>query len=311
MVLACAAPGFCNRLVGDTTHRGLNPDTDLTFFVCGDTHLGHVGEGNKHETQIAAMNALPGKAYPASFLGETVAVPRGVWIVGDLTDNGLLTQWNRFVSLYGLTGSDGMLHSPVFEGYGNHDIRYNRTFVKDGIKARHGTLHYSLNWEGIHIANCNIYPGATTTASQSLSWLINDLAVNVGRSGRPVIIMMHYDFLPPISEVIYWTDAERATFKRAIAGYNILGIFHGHWHNTFHYKWEGYDIYNVGATRSDQSESFAVVHITDDIMEVANYRWVPGDLTGNLAQWEGWAHSKPILLPVRTAVPSHAWTLYE
>ena len=140
---------------------------DLTFFVCADVHVGDVNEADNHENQIAAMNALPGKPWPEGFSGATVDEPRGVLVAGELTNTGIQAQWNRFVALYGLDGTDGTLEFPVYEGYGNHDLSSGRTIVKNGIIARHGTLHRSYDWEGVHIVQCNLYPGSTAGASGS------------------------------------------------------------------------------------------------------------------------------------------------
>ena len=227
---------------------------------------------------------------------------------GDITEDGYLSEWESFVARYGLDGTDANLHYPVFEGYGNHDIHSQRATVKNGIRARHKALHYSLDVGGVHFANCNLFPGDTDEAEYSLTWLKTDLANRVGASERAVLIFMHYDLLPQTG-TIWWTEDERSAFARAIAGYNVVAIFHGHLHNTSHYSWQGYDVYNVGAAKTTDSESFAVVHITDTRFEAANYRWTPGDLTGS-GKWTGWAHSKSI----RTGPPPlkvRDWALYE
>ena len=66
-------------------------------------------------------------------------------------------------------------------------------------------------------------------------------------------------------------------------------------------------MYNVGATKGGQT--FTVVRITDDFMEVANRRWVTGFTTG-ASYWWDWTYAKTISFPPEpTAVA--AWPLYN
>ena len=61
-----ATAGAQTRVTTDTA------STDVTFFVCADLHFGLDGIDIKHDSQIAAMNALPGKPAPPNFQSGTV-----------------------------------------------------------------------------------------------------------------------------------------------------------------------------------------------------------------------------------------------
>ena len=78
----------------------------------------------------------------------------------------------------------------------------------------------------------------------------------------------------------------RARFAAALKGYNVIGLFHGHFHGSGYYRWQGYDVYDVGSPKHG-AKDFFVVHVTDERLTVCswNYEARPG-------WW--WAHSKRI-----------------
>ena len=226
--------------------------TDVTFFVAADTHFGFRNIADLNKAQIVAMNSLPGTAYPPR-IGGAVARPKGVLIAGDLTEDGTLAQWKQFVAHYGLTGGDGLLAYPVYEGTGNHD-RESFLFqpVLSGVRKRHGSLTYSWDFGDVHLICLDLYPSAA-----NLRWLKRDLAA-AGRE-LPVVVYFHYSILGPFSD--WWGRREKQAFARAIAGFNVVGIFHGHFHGSGQYRWAGHDVYNVGSPRHGW-HSFAVVRVT-------------------------------------------------
>lgn len=255
--------------------RQLTGGTDVTFFVAADTHFGHEGIDKLNARQIAAMNALPGTAMPAG--AGVVRNPLGVLIAGDLTDRGRSAQWQQFVEHYGLTGSDGLLNYPVYECTGNHDRKsFISRPVLDAVRKRHGDLVYSWDWGDVHLVCLDLYPDAS-----NLRWLKRDLA-KVGRT-VPVVLYFHYSILGPYSD--WWSAGEKEAFRKAIDGFNVIGIFHGHYHGSMRYKWRGYDVYNVGSPRHGR-HSFAVVRVTDTTMAVASMNW-------GRTRW-GWWHTKAI-----------------
>ncbi len=251
----------------------------ITFFVTADTHLGSKQADKENPRMVAAMNSLPGQPYPWGVSGK-VAQPAGVLIAGDLTENGLSEQLDEFIRLYGLTGRDGVLKYPVFETAGNHDwdvpVQSDIRIVPSVVRKRHGGLAYAWEWGGVRMICLGIYPNEKTC-----SWLALRLA-EVGKD-KPVVLYLHYSFQGPYSDS--WNDSEKKRFAETIAGYNIIAIFHGHYHPSQRYKWEGCDIYNVGSCKHNQT-SFCVVRIENGELTVASWNW-------NTRGWE-WSHKKPL-----------------
>jgi cytolysin (calcineurin-like family phosphatase) len=260
---------------------------DLTFFLVSDTHYGLSAEGDKTIPKlIDAMNQLPGSPYPVS-VGGKVGKPSGVLHTGDITNSAKPAEWNLFVGDYGLRGGDGRLVYPVYETFGNHDggenlcVRqgiYERNKIRPGLTllSKNG-LHYSWDWQGIHFISGGISPGTTChpyDPAHSIEFINDDLAKNVGTSGRPVILMHHFGFDKEHS-LGWWPEEWRTNYYNIISKYNVIGILHGHAHTSFIYKWQGIDIYHPPHFRGDPKRNgpvthgFFVFHITDSELTVA------------------------------------------
>jgi cytolysin (calcineurin-like family phosphatase) len=197
-----------------------------------------------------------------------VDAPRGVLFTGDMTDNGHLDEFAEFEQVYGRTGKEGLLRFPVFEAIGNHDVNTTSP-IKPRVVARHGAIQYSFDWDDLHFVCLDMFPDAHT-----LSFLARDLA-RVGRQ-RPVILYFHYSLEGPYSD--FWEPEEKTAFGRAIAGYNVLAIFHGHEHRMGHYTWKGHPVFRPGAPRHS-SHHFLSVRVGQARMQVAardfdTRRWV-------------------------------------
>ncbi|MDD4890891.1 MAG: metallophosphoesterase [Phycisphaerae bacterium] len=263
---------------------------DATFLVTADLHFGartiltttqkedaSVTCEDAQKLMIAQMNAIEGQPYPRE-VGGKASKALGLLIAGDLTDDGDPDEWQSFVALYGLSGKEGLLKMPVFETLGNHD-RQPGAAVSKGIIQRHQAEHYSWDAGDLHIV-CLGEPN-----DDDLAFLLKDLPA-VGRQ-RPVVIYFHYSVVGPYSDDYWFGKADhRDRFAAALRGYNVVALFHGHFHGSGCYKWRGYDVYDVGAVKHG-SKDFIVLHVTDDRLTVAawNYEGKPG-------WW--WAHSKPI-----------------
>lgn len=261
--------------------------TDVTFLIASDTHYGldqwATNEALNKEC-IDRMNAIPGTAYPTE-IGGTVDSPRGVVLTGDLTDSGTSDNWygywilwwymDGFVDDYGVNG-EKRIDYPVYEGYGNHDIHNvsswvvpddiaNRNLSRPGVVNISGNgYHYSWDWDNVHLVQLNVYPGGAGDAADSLDFLIQDLADNVGGSRRPVVLFHHYGFDP--FGTGWWTQEERQAYYAAIEGYNVIAIFNGHNHATQHRRWNDIDTFTIA---NASSQKFFVVHITDNELVVA------------------------------------------
>lgn len=227
---------------------------DLTFLHISDQHYnvdedGETDGGRRLAKTIAAMNDLPGTSYPKEIGGE-VDEPRGVILTGDLVNDGIPAEWKIFVAQWGLTGEEGLIDYPVYEGAGNHDgppstVRNgHKGFIRRQIIKRNqqrpgvanvseNGLHYSWDWDNVHFVMLNEYAGPEddnryrgnpdydrkmqrygNPAEKSLQFLRRDLASQVGDSKRPIVLMQHYGFGPfplrPWGDDAAWWTEEHA-----------------------------------------------------------------------------------------------------
>ena len=286
-----------------TSRAALNPverrarrsgGLDVTFVVTSDTHFGSDASETDllgrprdpsleprgteiiNARSITAMNELPGRAWPEP-LGGSIGVPRGVLISGDLTENGEPWQWRAFTAYYGLNGGEGLLQYPVYETHGNHD-KHHSWFVLDRIRERHGATRYAFDWDDLHVVCLGEAPD-----DSDLAWLRADL--NQVGVDRPLVVYFHFPLRGPFSDNWFGRGSYRDGLRSALGGYNLIALFHGHYHATGRYHWASYDVYNVGASKH-RYHSFAVVRVTDTELRVAEYNY-------DQRVWEWW-HQKAI-----------------
>ena len=107
---------------------------------------------------------------------------------------------------------------------------------------------YSWDFGGLHLVQAHRFAGDRSKgAASGIPWLKQDLAANAA-DGRPVILFQHYGWDsfsierwdpsggsysdtgsgPPH----WWSDDDRQELLAALAGYNVIGIFHGDQHET-------------------------------------------------------------------------------
>ncbi len=260
------------------------PARDFTFFLCSDVHVGAENPTAKPpvtreqtlarlKTNLATMRGLAGQPCPQPGIG-TVAVPRGLFILGDLTDGHKEAarnqeQWQTFESLFPVTGlAFGGRKVPVFALAGNHDGA-PASPQRQGLLARHRALaqagrvsvvssngvHYALNWDGVHFLFLNLCaadaPDAETPfkfgkpgvggwndPQNAFAFLKDYLARQVGRSGAPVVILQHYGFDNfSLNDWNWWTPKQRRSLYELIKDYNVVAFMHGHDHHAAHYRW--------------------------------------------------------------------------
>jgi cytolysin (calcineurin-like family phosphatase) len=273
------------------------PAYEITLFLASDTHYGiSPAVAAANAKTVDAMNRLPGTAYPRE-LGGRVAVPLGVVVLGDLLNDAAAPDapvyWRQFVSDFGLNG-DGRLHFPVYELPGNHDGGDDRC-VRQGIRERNlrrpglasvseNGINYSWDWGLIHFVSLGLFGGSNGAGAVNpsegrsegpprlpgggLEFLAEDLARNVGRSGRPVVLLQHYGF--DLWGTSAWPERDRRALAVAIHGYNVIAFFWGHSHVVMRVDFEGIPTFCAGATQADPHPgSFLVVRIRRTEMGVA------------------------------------------
>ncbi|MBW2522881.1 MAG: hypothetical protein JRI23_01835 [Deltaproteobacteria bacterium] len=253
---------------------------DVTFLVVADTHFGthtvlpgSTALNPRPEPQrttlavvnqgfIAQMNLVAGRPYPAA-IGGHVQAPRGVLVAGDLTEDGKPQEWDEFVAHYGHSGKDAQLAMPVFAVQGNHD-KNRGDGVARALTKRHGGLYYGWRWDDLHLLALGEGPDRWV-----LEWLATQLE-SIGTEA-PVVLWMHYPLLGPYSRGNWFGKSSYAErLHDTIEGHRIIAIFHGHFHGSGHYRWRGYDVYNVGSPKH-RMRSFAVVRVTDDWLTVSSW----------------------------------------
>ena len=265
------------------TLGGAHAATDLTFFLTSDVHYGnHTAANDTNRNRLPGyMNNLPGVAYPSS-IGGTVATPRGLLIAGDLVERIDTVYWNEYTSVYGISG-EKKLKYPVFDAFGNHDF-YTTGTIKDTLYGVRKMIernaprrsyftsmdsagyHYSWDWDGVHFVNLNIYAGSSELGYngyrplKALEFLTEDLAKNVGTSGRPVILFQHYTMDANGNANNDWTNTMKSLVWNVVQNYNIIAILHGHSHSKKMYKWNGIDVIDNGAAILGD---MVVIKITD------------------------------------------------
>jgi cytolysin (calcineurin-like family phosphatase) len=240
-------------------------------------------------------------------------------------------QYRFFVADFGLDGTDGVLRFPAFETWGNHDgpppgkerhgfsfqanlQRRNRIRKAKGLisAVSENGLHYSWDWDDVHFVSLGIYPAdrqregvrysATWHAPQgALTFLKEDLADKVGRSGRPVVLMSHCGV-----DTDWWVPADWKAFYDAAKPYNVVLYLYGHT-GTGPRRWapDGergrWQLINTGNTTT----GFFVIQIVGDRLRAA-YRCKEGvdrvrrpgqpDTVTWSGQW-GWQHLLDSRLP--------------
>lgn len=238
------------------------------------------------------MNVLLGMDFPDSSWGK-VETPLGVISPGDLTFGSEQAQWDLYIGDYGLTGSEGLLNYPIYEGIGNRDstIVTNgitlRNQSRPGINISNNGLHYSWDWDDVHFINLNL----SYDTYESFTFLTNDLQQNLIFQKQPVIIYHYY-------------RANDTTYYNAISNYNVTAIIHGHEHKASNTLWNGIHVFTAPASYLSK---YYAIHISNNIIRVAE-RTSSGTWDN---YWEktfsNFIPSKPVMLPA-TAVAENEFT---
>ena len=230
---------------------------------------------------------------------------------GDLLDKGFDPKtappaWAEFVQDYGLSGSDGRLGFPVYEGFGNHDGMTGKSVSRAGIKERNKSrvgltavsangFHYSWDWDHVHCVQLNLFPGKDSAdcivgppnhdPEDALGFLKEDLAKHVGDGGKVVVDLLPLLLLRRHGRLVDRRRPRTASARRSRATACVL--IHGHSHGAYFYKWKGLRPISDGATARPEGQTgdFLVVHIT------------PTDLCVAQRKLDGWGITLKTPLP--------------
>jgi cytolysin (calcineurin-like family phosphatase) len=211
---------------------------------------------------IAQMNGIAQVEWPAKLGGGLIARPRAVLSLGDLIDNGDTKVGDRVIgreqfALYaadfGVFPGAARLAYPTMECWGNHDgppvgkeksgfslqaelIARNRQRQAKGVLANLSAngLHTSWDWDDVHFVQLGLYPADTQHAAikynrvwhdpqAALTFLREDLARQVGKSRRPVVLMSHCGF-----DTDWWHPEDWAAAYAVAKDYNVVLYLYGH-----------------------------------------------------------------------------------
>lgn len=243
---------------------------DFTFFVWSDSHFGAAEGHDQRLDCIDDMNRMPGKQYPPPLQG-IVASPDFILHAGDMTEDGLITQWDNDTPSAAddyLSGR-ALLRFPVREILGNHDHRSDG--LPDNVTRRfvaiYGARWYSFDHRGVHFVLLDSTTPAPLFSAEQLNWLRHDLQA-VGRT-RPIIPVVHFQ---PTDDAAN----NYAALSAELVGYNIPVILHGHEHRTMLTRWRGWDVWGTGNSKKPEGNPFAtftVVRIHEDHLRLISYNW--------------------------------------
>jgi cytolysin (calcineurin-like family phosphatase) len=125
------------------------------------------------------------------------------------------------------------MHTGVRWRNGKSAAAYPVTAVdSDGSGSNDWTarsFNYRVNLGPADLIQLHRYGGDSEYGRASgLGWLKDQLGA-LG-TARPVIIVQHYQFQPPMIDVD-WTDAQRDALLEVLAPYNVIALLTGHIHN--------------------------------------------------------------------------------
>lgn len=247
----------------------------LTFLVVADTHLGIPGMAEANAAMLAALDELPGMPWPSP-LGGVVEPPLALAVLGDLTASGQPEQMCDFEHLY--YAESHSRRGPTVALAGNHDRASDTSPVGRRLLGWHGSLLRAWDWGEVRMLCLDLGPTAP-----ALAWLEQELAKLPVE--RPLVIFQHLALLGPYSGPEWLPEERKTRYAKLLAGRRVLAIFHGHFHGSGHYRWQGIDVYNTGSPRHRWCEALAV-RLTAKRLVVASWNW-------QTKRW-WWMHDKPL-----------------
>lgn len=144
----------------------------------------------------------------------------------------------------------------VFAMPGNTDkCNGGRRYPVDAfLRERHGGTHYIVVRGGVALVFCDVYPNATV-----LEWFARAIHTQALQN-LPFAFFFHYNLEDASfgTDTDDWTSAEKRAFRNAINNLHVLGIFVGHIHASYTYKWNRHNVYCTGG------DSWALVDLVTD-----------------------------------------------
>ncbi len=250
------------------------------LLVATDLHAGaldisairhHASEINRTHSAWLGRPKSIAAGDPRYADGTLIGDPALVVTTGDLTNFGHGKELGILRSFYEPESQSVLpdtVRLPVYPGLGNHDLvvegsddsyarrmlnyvenrmrwsSYSQAWCQAATAFDTSSRSYAWRMGDYHLVQLHdAARGATSVKGSSLAWLKGYLASAVGSSGRPVVLFQHYGVDIFSTQQRWWTAADRAALRDALAGYNVRAIFTGHSHYPGRYQWEGIDVY--------------------------------------------------------------------
>lgn len=260
---------------GRTNYTDLTP---TTVFLVSDTHYGddNLQLGNANARCVEALNSLPGTAHP---MGGVVDKPAAVIHLGDCVHEDFEGP-ARFFRDYTPDGSGGV-RFPCYVIDGNHDMNAVRT----EIIARWGSLTWGFKIGRAYFqAMTETYTAPSNTTPPSVAQFAQ---VDGQLAARPASERKFLLFHRALSGTYptEWDANALAALDAMVPARKIIGVFHGHDHETLHATRGTYRYFSPGSQTQAPvpqpgppytytgifPESFLVLRVREDNYDVANY----------------------------------------
>lgn len=208
---------------GATSKLGLHKNPDLVFPVISDVHILKSGTTDLQKWGSALHQ-----------LNELVPKQDALVVVGDLTENGYIEEYDRFMSIYDIKKQPKAVSMIAI---GNHDywnglsvIDSQKRFIeKTGMES----IYYHKVVKGYHFIVIGKEDGKTegTFSVKQIEWLGEQLKLaNTDDPKKPIFVFHHQ----PIKGTIYGSEwgfsANRDLFYDTLKEYPQVITFSGHTH---------------------------------------------------------------------------------
>lgn len=281
---------------------------DVTVAIAADTHFDKLPENDQYY-HVLAMNRL----------GDTLRMNQreldGVILAGDMIDKLAPGVLDLFKQRYEKGEGEKRIHTTVYPGFGNHDLdsvlldmdpdpmyqqKVMLAYMDSALEAlkKEGrilnydplTRCYSWNIQDVHFIQGQRVANDSSYCRPNMNWLAEDLK-KYASDGNPVVYIQHYGFDKWALD--WWSEETREKLFDIFEPYNLVGFFVGHTHEVSVEHYRNVPIYQVNNAWADGDgkASFAVLHLTNDVVEVktcvvedgkGHYTWQKPELNKQL-----------------------------
>ncbi len=202
--------------------------------------------------------------------GQKIAKPSFIMKVGDLTMHTFIDEVKNYHRLYGESPYEFSVNMPVFTGLGNHDIhrihalKYLDLLFEpvqtEGFVYNRDSRNYTFETQYYMFIQLNEFGGKYGT--KDLQWLKQQLQ-RARKSRKKILIFQHYgldDFSFCLNDAFanrvktsdkcrWWNISQARALYKLLSQYEVVALFHGHWHVSGHCRWGKIPVFSAGGAR--------------------------------------------------------------